>query len=49
MPDSNKCEMRKFRGMKSLLKLLGPATLDPDVKKNAAMAVSVLLEDGAPD
>ncbi|KAJ3109817.1 Armadillo repeat-containing protein 3 [Phlyctochytrium planicorne] len=40
---SNKSEIRKAGGVKALVKLLESA--DPDVKKNSALAISVLLED----
>ncbi|KAJ3115661.1 hypothetical protein HDU96_000279 [Phlyctochytrium bullatum] len=40
---ANKSDIRKSGGVKSLVRLL--ESNDPDVKKNAALAISILLED----
>jgi hypothetical protein len=40
---ANKADIRKAGGMKMLVKLLESS--DPDVKKNAALALSIILED----
>lgn len=40
---ASKVDIRKAGGMKALVTLLESA--DPDVKKNVAMALSVLLDD----